>query len=149
MAVFRVLSFANYDIDKIFSDLAFFMQDFFLKFLSEVVENTKTKNYHHYCPRSGSGPPSLMGHFAFFYCNNVYISKVVCYKGTFRVDACPLKSSCEGTPWLFLKICPIIKFGPEMPVLLIQGGHTSQGPFNMTEGTENSENIFPASETMY
>jgi len=26
-----------------------------------------------YCPRSGNGPPSLMGHFAFFYCYNVHI----------------------------------------------------------------------------
>ena len=62
-----------------------------------------------YCPRSGSGPPSLMGHFAFFYCYNVYISKLMYYKDTFRVDVCPLKSSCQGMPWLVLKICPIIK----------------------------------------
>jgi len=27
-------------------------------------------------------------------------------------------------------------------------GHTFQGLFNMTEGTENSENNFPASEHM-
>jgi len=89
-----------------------------------------------------------MGHFAFFYCNNVYISKILCYKDTFRVDVCPLKSSCKGMLWIFLKICPIIKIDPKMPVLLIQMGHTFQGLFNMTEVKENSENIFPASDSM-
>jgi len=72
-----------------------------------------------YCPRSGSGPPSLMAHFAFFYCCTVHISKVTCYKDTFRVDVCPLKSSCQGMPWLVLKLCSIIKISPEMLVLLI------------------------------
>jgi hypothetical protein len=98
-----------------------------------------------------------MGHFAFFYCNNAYISKVLCYKDIFRVlcykdifrvHACPLKSSCEGMQWLFLKICLIIKIDPEMLVLLIQVGHTVQGLFNMTEGPENSENICVISESM-
>jgi hypothetical protein len=89
-----------------------------------------------------------MGHFAFFYCNNVYISKLLCYKDTFRVYACPLKSSCKGMLWLFLKICLIIKIDSEMPVLLIKVGHTFQGPFNMTDVVENSENMFPASDSI-
>jgi hypothetical protein len=98
--------------------------------------------------RSGNGPPSLMGHFAFFYCNNAYIFKVLCYKDTYRVHACPLKSSCEGIQWLLLKICLMIKIDPEMLVLLIQVGHTVQGLFNLTEGTENSENICVVLESM-
>ena len=35
-----------------------------------------------------------------------------------------------------------LKFDPEMLVLLVQVGHIFQTLFNMTEGTENSENIF-------
>jgi hypothetical protein len=102
----------------------------------------------YYCPGSEGEPPSLMGHFAFFYCNNVYIYKVLCYNDAFRVYVCPLKHLCKGMLWLFLKICLVIKIDPEMPVLLIKVGHTFKWLFRMTEVVKNSDNICPALDSI-
>ena len=73
-----------------------------------------------YCQRSGSGPPWLMGHFAFFCWMKGHKCKVSCYKGASIGHIYALKSSSGGMWWSSLKTCPIIKNCPKMAVFLFR-----------------------------
>ena len=79
-----------------------------------------------YCWRSGSGPPWLMGHFAFFCWMKRHKCKVSCYKGASIGHIYGLKSSSGGMWWSSLKMCPIIKNCPKMAVFLFRVTHKFQ-----------------------
>ena len=79
-----------------------------------------------YCQRSGSGPPWLMGHFAFFCWMKGHTFKVSCYKGASIGHIYGLKSWSGGMWWSSLKTCPIIKNCPKMAVFLFRMTHKFQ-----------------------
>ena len=93
-----------------------------------------TSRYHYemfchcnqYCQRSGSGPPWLMGHFAFFCWMKGHKNKVSRYKGASIGHIYGLKSSSGGMWWSSLKMCPIIKNCPKMAVFLFCVTHKFQ-----------------------
>ena len=96
-------------------------------FCTSTVQLSASHNLcSYYCWGSGSGPPWLMGHFAFFCWMKGHKCKVSCYKGASIGHIYALKSSSGGMWWSSLKTCPIIKNCPKMAVFLFRMTHKFQ-----------------------